>query len=95
MPPAARVLDATSHGGIIVGPGAPNVLIGGQPAARLGDKQVCPMVDALKPHGGGAIVSGSATVLIGGQPAARVDDAIQCVGPPGTIAQGFPNVLIG
>jgi len=95
MPPAARVLDLTSHGGVIVGPGAPNVLIGGQPAARLGDLQVCPLVDVLKPHVGGPIISGSASVLIGGAPAARVGDVIQCVGPPGTIAQGFPTVLIG
>jgi uncharacterized Zn-binding protein involved in type VI secretion len=95
MPPAARVLDLTSHGGVIVGPGAPTVLIGGQPAARAGDVQVCPMVDGVKPHGGGPIIGGSATVLINGLPAARVGDVVQCVGPPGTIAAGFSMVLIG
>jgi uncharacterized Zn-binding protein involved in type VI secretion len=95
MPPAARVLDPTNHGGVVVGPGAPTVLIGGQPAARLGDAQVCPVVDGVKPHVGGAIISGSATVLISGMPAARQGDVIQCAGPPGNIAAGFPMVLIG
>lgn len=95
MSAAARLLDLTNHGGVITGPGAPTVLIGGMPAARLGDLQVCPLVDVLKPHVGGAIISGSATVLIGNQPAARVGDVIQCVGPPGTIASGCPTVLIG
>ncbi len=95
MPPAARVLDLTNHGGVITGPGAPTVLIGGQPAARLGDLQVCPLVDGVKPHVGGAVITGSATVLISGMPAARVGDVTQCAGPPGTIASGFPMVLIG
>jgi uncharacterized Zn-binding protein involved in type VI secretion len=93
--PAARVLDLTNHGGVILGPGAPSVLIGSQPAARAGDAQVCPMVDGVKPHVGGAITTGSATVLINGLAAARIGDAVQCVGPPGTIQTGFPGVLIG
>ena len=96
MPPAARSFDGTSHGGVIVGPGCPNVLIGGRPAARVGDLQVCPVVDGTKPHVGGPIgPGGSFTVLIAGAPAARVDDRTQCVGPPGTIAAGCPTVLIG
>ena len=40
--PAARMGDATAHGGTIVA-GCPTVLIGGQPAARLGDMHTCPM----------------------------------------------------
>jgi uncharacterized Zn-binding protein involved in type VI secretion len=96
MAPAARVGDLTAHGGTIVGPGALNVLIGGQPAARVGDMQVCPLADGPKPHVGGPITGpGSATVLIGGLPAARIGDMTQCVGPPGTIAQGLPTVMIG
>jgi uncharacterized Zn-binding protein involved in type VI secretion len=96
MPPAARIGDLTAHGGAIVGPGAPNVLIGGMPAACVGDIQLCPLWDGLKPHVGGPIVPpGSTTVLIGGRPAARMGDTTQCVGPPGTIAQGLPTVLIG
>jgi len=95
--PAARMGDMTAHGGSIV-VGLPTVLIGGQPAARLGDMHVCPMVTPGLPpipHVGGPIMLGSATVLIGGQPAARMGDMATCVGPPDTIAAGCPTVLIG
>lgn len=87
----------TVHGGVITGPGCPTVLIGGLPAARVGDLQTCPLSDGPKPHGGGPITGpGSFTVLIGGMPAARVGDMTQCVGPTGTIAPpGCPTVLIG
>ncbi len=95
--PAARIGDPTAHGGVIVGPGAPTVLIGGQPAAVVGDMQTCPMVDVVVPHVGGPIMPpGSMTVLIGGRPAARMGDMTQCAsGPPGTIVMGCPTVLIG
>lgn len=95
--PAARMGDMTAHGGTIV-VGFPTVLIGGQPAARLGDMHTCPMVTPGTPpvpHVGGPITLGSATVLIGGQPAARMGDMATCVGPPDTIAVGCPTVLIG
>lgn len=93
--PAARLGDPTAHGGVIV-TGFPTVLIGGQPAARVTDMQTCPLVTALVPHVGGPITGpGSPTVLIGGLPAARMGDMHQCVGPPGTIAFGFPTVLVG
>jgi uncharacterized Zn-binding protein involved in type VI secretion len=95
--PAARVGDATAHGGVIT-VGYPQVLIGGQPAARLGDMHTCPMVTPGTPpvpHVGGPIATGSATVLIGGQPAARVGDTATCVGPPDSIVAGCPTVLIG
>jgi uncharacterized Zn-binding protein involved in type VI secretion len=71
-------------GGPIMAPGAPTVLIGGLPAARVGDMCVCvgpPDVIAL----------GSFTVLIGGQPAARMGDL---TGHGGTIVLGEPTVLI-
>lgn len=94
--PAARLGDSTTHGGAIVGPGSPNVLIGGMPAARLTDNHVCPMVTGPVPHVGGPIVGpGSPTVLIGGMPAARMGDMATCVGPPDTIIVGAPTVLIG
>jgi uncharacterized Zn-binding protein involved in type VI secretion len=89
------VSDKTIHGGIILGPTSPNVLIGSLPAARATDQHVCPMVDGVKPHVGGVIAKGSATVLINGLPAARVGDLTQCAGPPGTIVSGCPTVLIG
>ncbi|MCP4536728.1 MAG: hypothetical protein GY832_06240 [Chloroflexi bacterium] len=93
--PAARMGDTTAHGGVIVG-GFPQVLIGGKPAARVGDMHTCPMVDpGPKPHVGGPITMGSATVLVGGMPAARVGDMATCAGPPDTIAVGCPTVLIG
>ncbi len=95
MPPAARVFDFTNHGGSILGPGAPTVLIGGQPAARVSDVHVCPAVDGVKPHVGGTVITGHPMVLISGMPAARVGDVTQCAGPPGNIASGFPTVLIG
>ena len=92
--PAARLGDPTSHGGVIT-VGFPMVLIGGQPAARMGDMHTCPMFDGPKPHVGGPITKGSATVLIGNMPAARMGDMAQCVGPPDSIVMGCPTVLIG
>ena len=94
MPPAARLTDMhvcplvtvlVPHvGGPVVAPGAPTVLIGGLPAARVGDMCVCvgpPDVIAL----------GSFTVLIGGQPAARMGDM---TAHGGVIVIGYPTVLI-
>ncbi len=93
--PAARMGDATSHGGVIVA-GFPTVLIGGQPAARVGDMHTCPMFNGPVPHVGGPIMPpGSVTVLIGGQPAARMGDQATCTGPPDVIVAGCPTVLIG
>ena len=67
-----------------------------QPAARIGDMHVCPMVNVLVPHVGGPILPpGGITVLIGGMPAARVGDMAVCVGPPDVIALGSFKVLIG
>ena len=71
----------------------------GQPAARVGDMHVCPMVTPGVPpipHVGGPILPpGGITVLIGGMPAARVGDMAVCVGPPDVIALGSFTVLIG
>lgn len=88
MLPAARVTDmivssATLGAPVpIIPPGAPTVLIGGLPAARMGDS--C---------GVDAIVKASLTVMIGGMPAARVADLTAAGGvvmPPGQL-----TVLIG
>jgi len=97
VPPAARMGDTTAHGGVIT-VGYPTVLIGGQPAARMGDMHTCPMVTPGTPpvpHVGGPITMGSPTVLIGGQPAARQGDMATCTCPPDTIAMGYPTVIIG
>jgi uncharacterized Zn-binding protein involved in type VI secretion len=93
--PAARLTDMhvcpmvtvlVPHvGGPIVGPGCPTVLIGGMPAARVGDMLVC-----VGPPD--VIVLGSFTVLIGSMPAARMTDM---TAHGGVIILGMPTVLIG
>ena len=95
MMPAARISDmhvcpmvtgVVPHvGGPILPPGAPLVLIGGLPAARMGDMATC-----VGPPD--TIIIGSPTVLIGGQPAARLGDS--CA-HGGAIVVGCPTVLIG
>ncbi|MBL7999530.1 MAG: PAAR domain-containing protein [Candidatus Kapabacteria bacterium] len=70
----------------------------GQPAARLTDMHVCPMVTPGVPpipHIGGPITGpGAPTVLIGGMPAAKLSDMCVCVGPPDSIIKGSATVLI-
>jgi uncharacterized Zn-binding protein involved in type VI secretion len=67
----------------------------GQPAARITDMHVCPMVTGVVPHVGGPIVLGCFTVLTGELPQARVGDMAVCVGPPDTIALGSFTVFVG
>jgi uncharacterized Zn-binding protein involved in type VI secretion len=95
--PAARVGDTTSHGTPLApGPGAPTVLIGGQPAWRAGtDLHTCPLANGPQPHVGGTVAVGSLTVLIGGAPAARQTDTIVEAGGPNAIVLGATTVLIG
>jgi uncharacterized Zn-binding protein involved in type VI secretion len=89
---AARVFDATSHPGMIAGPGAATVLINGVAAARIGDQHTCALAPPAGPHPPSPVITGSATVLIAGQPAARVGDMTGC---GATIVAGSLNVLIG
>ncbi len=91
--PAARLGDTTATSDIITGPCVQTVLIGGVPAAVVGDATSGPGCT-------GAIMMGSGTVLIGGRPAARVGSQVSGVnsaGAPSTtvVAKGAPNVLIG
>jgi len=72
-------------GGPILPPGVITVLIGGMPAATLGDMCTC----AGPPD---TILIGSPTVTIGGKPAARMGDQ---TAHGGTILLGCPTVLIG
>lgn len=72
-------------GGPVTGPGCPTVLIGGMPAAVMGDMCVC----TGPPD---TIVLGSVGVFIGGKPAARMGDIC---GHGGSIVAGCPTVLIG
>lgn len=92
MPPAARLSDPTAHPGIVSGPGMPNVLIGGMPAAVAGDVHTCSMPSPAGPHPPTPFPMGSLTVLIGGRPALRVGDISGCGAP---IVVGAFNVLIG
>ena len=96
--PAARVSDMHTcpmvtpgvppipHvGGPIMPPGGVTVLIGGMPAARMGDMATCVGPPAN-------IIKGSATVLISNMPAARLGDS---TAHGGAIVAGCPTVLIG
>jgi uncharacterized Zn-binding protein involved in type VI secretion len=97
MPPAARLTDMhvcpmvtpgtppIPHVGGPILIGAPTVMIGMMPAARVGDMALC-----VGPPD--TIAMGSMTVLIGGMPAARMGDS---TAHGGTIAMGFPQVMIG
>ena len=97
MPPAVRigvdqhvcpmVNGVVPHvGGPIIGPGVPTVLIGGVPAAVMGDNCTCVGPPAT-------IVKGSVTVLIGGKPAARLGD--QTAHGGSIVGPGLPTVMIG
>ena len=81
MPAAARVGDPTGHPGVITGPGVATVLIGGMPAAVVGDTHTCSMPPLAGPHPPTPIAKGSVTVLIGGRPAARMGDLSGCGAP--------------
>jgi uncharacterized Zn-binding protein involved in type VI secretion len=93
--PAARLSDmhvcplvtgVVPHvGGPVTGPGTPTVLIGGLPAAVVGDLCTC----TGPPD---TIALGSTTVLIGGKPAARLGDT---TAHGGSIVLGEFTVLIG
>jgi uncharacterized Zn-binding protein involved in type VI secretion len=71
-------------GGPILPPGAVTVLIGGLPAARMGDQATCTGPPDV-------IVLGSLKVLIANQPAARMGDQ---TAHGGVITLGCVTVLI-
>ena len=98
MPPAARIGDMhvcpmitpgtppVPHvGGPIAGPGATTVLIGGMPAAKIGDSCVC-----VGPPD--SIAMASTTVMVMGSPVARMGDS---TAHSGSIVLGCMNVIIG
>jgi uncharacterized Zn-binding protein involved in type VI secretion len=95
MPAAARSSDmhtcpmvtgVVPHvGGPVMPPGCPTVMIGGMPAARVGDMCTC-----VGPPD--VIAAGSGTVMIGGMPAARMGDS---TAHGGTITVGCATVIIG
>jgi uncharacterized Zn-binding protein involved in type VI secretion len=97
MLPAARITDLhvcpmltpgvppIPHVGGPIMAGCPTVLIGGLPAARVGDMAIC-----VGPPD--VVVKGSTSVLIGFMPAARMGDL---TAHGGSIVLGFPQLLIG
>jgi uncharacterized Zn-binding protein involved in type VI secretion len=95
MPLAARVGDmhtcpmvtgTVPHvGGPVLPPGAPTVMIGGMPAAKVGD-----MLSCTGPPD--TIAAGSSSVMIAGSPAARQGDSTS---HGGSITLGCATVIIG
>ena len=94
MMPSARISDMhvcpmvtgiVPHVGGPVALGCFTVLVGGLPAARVGDMAVC-----VGPPD--TIALGSFTVMIGGMPAARIGSL---TAHGGTVVVGQPTVLIG
>jgi uncharacterized Zn-binding protein involved in type VI secretion len=71
-------------GGPILPPGGIGVMIGGMPAARVGDMCTC-----VGPPD--VIAMGSTKVMIKGQPAARLGDQ---TAHGGVIVMGYPPVMI-
>jgi uncharacterized Zn-binding protein involved in type VI secretion len=95
MPPAARITDLHACPKVNPGPvphvggpvlsGEGTVIIGNQPAARVGDKAKCvPAIDSIS--------AGEPSVIIGYKEAARMGDPTS---HGGNITKGCPTVLIG
>jgi uncharacterized Zn-binding protein involved in type VI secretion len=72
-------------GGPVMPPGCATVMIGGMPAAKVGDMCTC----TGPPD---SIIAGSGTVMIGGMPAARQGDSTS---HGGSITLGCATVMIG
>jgi uncharacterized Zn-binding protein involved in type VI secretion len=90
MPPAARISDrhkcpAAKHAGGPIISGEGSVLIGFQPAARVGDAASCKGPTD-------AVAAGEDTVIIRYQPAARLGDP---TAHGGVIVSGCQTVIIG
>jgi uncharacterized Zn-binding protein involved in type VI secretion len=92
MPNAARVGDVSTHGGIVIGPGVPTVLIAGMPAAVAGDLHTCPLPPVAHQPTVSPFPAGSTKVLIAGRPALRTIDLCGC---GAMAALGAPTVLVG
>ena len=95
MPPAARITDMHTcpmvnpgpvpHVGGPVVAGCATVMIGYEPAARVGDSAICV-------PGKDSISAGSSNVMIGDQQAARLGDPTT---HGGVVVAGCPTVIIG
>ena len=90
----ARVGDQTSgHGAyppnVLGGPGSPDVLIEGVPAALVGDGTVSPCVAPNHSPKTGVIQDGSPTATANGKKIARIGDPLSC----GCIILGGGNTV--
>ena len=88
LPAARAILDTGAHSGPIT-IGSPNVFIGGNMAAKIGDPVTCSL------HGTASITTGSTTVFINGKGAARIGDTTMCFAPPIPAPIGKPPVTRG
>ena len=91
MPAAVRVGDVTNHGGMVTGPGAATVLIGGKPAAVAGDLHVCSLPPVAHQPTVSPFPMGSPTVLVAGRPLLRTTDVCAC---GAMAAVGEPSVIV-
>ena len=86
MPSAARQLDSSTDGVLIVG--SPNTFINSRMAVRLADVAQCA-------HGAAPLPLASSSVFINSRGAARLADPVPCPVAPGVVTSGSPNVRIG
>ncbi len=98
--PAAPVPTPVPHPALPLAiiKGEPTVMIGGSPAARVGDTSAPCTLPSCVPNGPGTVSMGSATVMIGGMPAARSDDMTahaSCVAPiPSPVGKIMPPCCV-
>lgn len=86
---AARVTTDVATKGLILGPGAPSVLVNGKPISTVFDK-VAP--HGKPPHTGPVIITGSSTVFAEGKPVTRKNTSKASCGHQ--VSTGSPNVFI-
>lgn len=77
MAPKARVGLDTVGGGLITGPGATTVLVGGAPAATIGST-VAPHAPFTGLHNTAVLSTGSPTVKAEGKAVCRIGDLASC-----------------
>lgn len=92
MAAVVRVGDTTNHGGTVMGPGEATVLVGGMPAAVMGDMHICSLPPTVHQPTASPFILGNFTVLIGGKPVVTTQDVCVC----GAMAVlGSPTVQVG
>ena len=85
---AAAIIGKSVAGGVIIGPGAPTVLVNGSPVSTVGDA-VTPHGEP--PHAAAKIITSSKTVFAQGKGIVRAGDKASC----GHSVASETNVLVG